>query len=257
MYSSGPEKTLERNSFGSSLKPCDFPFLKDTSKWNFRTNRVWIAGCFIKHCGDYSALTTWSRVARVFWAPIRDAANEIGGRPLRILDIATGPGDLPIKLWRWGRRAGLDLCFEGCDVNPHTVAFAQGKAKSEQADVRFFSLNVLEQSIPAEYDVVMCSLFLHHLTEPQAIDLMRRMAEAARQMVLVNDLIRGLAGWILAYLGTRLLITSPVNRVDGPRSVAAAFSVDEVRSLARQAGLQTAVIEKCWPCRFLLTWRRH
>jgi hypothetical protein len=42
--------------------------------------------------------------------------------------------------------------------------------------------------------------------------------------------------------------------VDGPRSVAGAFTLDELQELARQSGLVGANISPRWPQRMLLTW---
>ncbi len=104
--------------------------------------------------------------------------------------------------------------------------------------------------------MVMCSLFLHHLDEEQARGLLQRMRQAARYLVLVNDLRRSLFGYALAYLGTRILSASHIVHVDGPLSVQAAFTIPEVRQLAKSAGMTEATVSRRWPCRFLLTWRR-
>jgi hypothetical protein len=52
------------------------------------------------------------------------------------------------------------------------------------------------------------------------------------------------------------LTTSPVARVDGPRSVEAAFTLEEVHALAAAADMGNAAISRRWPCRYLLAWRR-
>jgi hypothetical protein len=81
------------------------------------------------------------------------------------------------------------------------------------------------------------------------------MAQSAGRLVLVNDLRRSVVGLLLAHVGARILSTSEVVHTDGPRSVRAAFTREEVEALAGKAGLQGAKIERRWPCRFLLTWR--
>jgi hypothetical protein len=81
------------------------------------------------------------------------------------------------------------------------------------------------------------------------------MAETAGRLVLVNDLNRSLTGLVLAHVATRLLTLSSVVHADGPRSVRAAFTPNEVRALAERAGLSGAVVARRWPCRWLLTWR--
>ena len=201
-------------------------------------------------------INRWSGSGGILWGAIRPLARETGAHPLRVLDVATGAGDVAVGLWHRARRAGLALHVEGCDLSPRALEYARGRAEQQGADVEFFPLDALNGEIPARYDVIVCSLFLHHLDEDQAVSLLRRMARAANRMVLVNDLARSPAGLVLAYLGTRLLSMSPVVQVDGPVSVRAAFSLEEVGALAEQAGLAGATVERRWPCRFLLTWRR-
>jgi hypothetical protein len=73
---------------------------------------------------------------------------------------------------------------------------------------------------------------------------------------LINDLERRPLGLWLARYGGRLLSSSPVVHVDGPRSVEGAFTLAEARGLAEQAGLHGATIVRRWPFRYLLAWRR-
>jgi SAM-dependent methyltransferase len=201
-------------------------------------------------------INSWSGSARLLWSPLRALARQFAPRPLRVLDLATGGGDVPIRLWWKAHRAGLSVHFDGCDVNPRAVAFARAQAQQKQADLTFFELDAIRDALPPGYDVMMTSLFLHHLSEEQAVDLLRRMAAAAERMVLVNDLIRSLAGYTLAFLGTRLLSASSVVHIDGRRSVQAAFTTAEASALATEAGLSGVTVKRRWPCRFLLTWSR-
>jgi len=201
-------------------------------------------------------INRWSGSSRILWAPLRALAQAQSTRPLRLLDVASGGGDVPLSLWRKARQAGLPLLIEGGDLSPRAIAHARQKAERLGAEVRFFQLDALNSDLPAGYDVITCSLFLHHLDEDQARELLRRLEAAAGRLVLINDLRRSLGGFLLAYLGTRMLSTSHVVHFDGPISVAAAFTLEEVRQLATQAGLAGAVVQKRWPCRFLLSWRR-
>ena len=47
----------------------------------------------------------FSRSSAILWRPIRELARTMPGRQLRLLDLATGAGDIPIALWRRARRA--------------------------------------------------------------------------------------------------------------------------------------------------------
>jgi hypothetical protein len=198
----------------------------------------------------------FSRSGRAPWPAIERLAREHPGSPLRVLDVASGGGDVPSTLVRMAARAGLDIRVEGCDVSPGAVAFANERAGRRGLDVRFFEWDALNRALPGGYDVITATLFLHHLDEPAAVDLLRRMGEAAGRAVLVDDLVRGGGGFALAWAGCRLLSRSLVVRHDGPVSVAAAFTPAEVLDLARRAGLDGATITRHWPQRFLLEWRR-
>jgi len=201
-------------------------------------------------------INLWSGSAGILWRELATLVRETSTRSLRILDVATGGGDVPIRLWRRARRAGLDFTIEGCDVSTCAIEHADTRARESTAAVRFFPLDVLGEDIPGEYDVVTSSLFLHHLEDNQAIELLRRMGKAARHLVLVNDLVRSGGGYWLAYVGTRLLSASWVAHTAGPRSVEGAYTPSEALALAERAGLRGTTVARRWPFRFLLKWRR-
>ena len=129
-------------------------------------------------------------------------------------------------------------------------------ARSRVQQVRFVQLDVVRDPWPTGFDVVHCSLFLHHLADDDAVATLRRMKEAAGKLVVVSDLRRTDLGYLFTWIGCRLLSRSRVFHVDGTRSVEAAFTTGEARALAEQAGLHGAEIRECWPQRFLLTWTR-
>jgi SAM-dependent methyltransferase len=195
--------------------------------------------------------------ASILWPAIADWLKDHPGRPIRVLDLAAGGGDVPIDLARRARLAGLDVQIEGCDISPVAVAFAAQAARDADVLVRFYQLDALNERLPKDYNILMCSLFLHHLAEDAAAALLRKMAGAAGSMILVNDLIRSPAGFWLAQVGCRLLSRSPIVRHDGPASVQSAFSLAEARELAARAGLEGARLERRWPWRFLLSWSRE
>lgn len=199
-----------------------------------------------------------SRSACIVWPLLRKlAASSPAGQPLRILDIATGGGDVAWEIARRASRKNLPIQVEGCDKSPFAVEYAtKANAIAEKLPVRFFQWDALAADLPRGYDVLMCSLFLHHLSDEEAKSLLSRMAEAAGRLVLINDLRRTRLGYALAYLGTRLLSRSHVVHHDGPLSVRAAFTSEEVMKLALEAGLKGATITHHWPQRYLLSWRK-
>ncbi len=214
----------------------------------------------VAHCralAGLSRLNDWSGSVRIIWRAIRSLERDGNPAGLRILDLATGAGDNPIGLWHRARRSGMTAEIDACDISPVALEYARKRSGEQGANIRFFECDALTLDCVMEYDVVISSLFLHHLTEDQATKLLRVMSAAARRMVLVNDLVRSSTGYALARAATRVLTRSHVVHVDGPRSVESAFTSREALRLAKRAGLNGAGVVPKWPCRFLLTWVRQ
>jgi hypothetical protein len=85
---------------------------------------------------------------------------------------------------------------------------------------------------------------------------LRHMAAAARVAVGVTDLDRTHRGLLLAWLGSRVLSRSRVVHFDAIASVRAAWTPGEIQQIAEEAGLHTPRIERCWPARWTLWWKR-
>jgi 2-polyprenyl-3-methyl-5-hydroxy-6-metoxy-1,4-benzoquinol methylase len=199
-----------------------------------------------------------SRTTSAVWPAIQRAARTKGPGPLRVLDLACGGGHVAVNLAGRLARAGIAADILGCDMSPVALDYARTLAERARVkQVRFVQLDVVRDPWPPGVDVVHCSLFLHHLADDDAVATLRRMKEAARQLVVVSDLRRTDLGYLFAWVGCRMLSRSRVFHVDGARSVMAAFTASEARLLAEQAGLRDADIRECWPQRFLLTWRRQ
>lgn len=201
------------------------------------------------------ALTGLARInavsgsAGVLWSPLRRLARRLN-RPLRVLDIATGSGDVPLALHKRAEREKLSVAFAGCDLSPLAIEVA----KSAAPPVEFFTLDVLNAPLPSGFDVLTCSLFLHHLDEPDVVSLLGKMREANPRLILVNDLERSRFNYAAVWVASRLFSRSRVVHADGPLSIRGAFTVNEMRTLAELAGLNGVSVRARFPCRMLLEW---
>jgi 2-polyprenyl-3-methyl-5-hydroxy-6-metoxy-1,4-benzoquinol methylase len=199
----------------------------------------------------------FSRTSAVIWKPIRKLARASDlARPLRILDVASGGGDVALGLARRAAREGINVHVDGCDINSVAIEHARAAATAAGLPVGFFEHNALESALPDGYDVVTCSLFLHHLADLEAEQMLRSMGQAATRMVVASDLRRSRLAYLLAVVACQALTRSPIVHVDGPLSVAAAFTIAEVRDIALRAGLAGVTIARYFPQRFLLVWRK-
>jgi len=197
-----------------------------------------------------------SLIHRTFWPAIRQLNQQHPARELRVLDVACGGGDVAVRLFQTAQKAKVRLTVEGCDVSPTAVAFAKERAGKSQVPCRFFQFDVLSDEWPTDYDVIVNSLFLHHLTTEAAIGLLGHMAASTRSLVLLNDLVRSREGYLLARFGSHLLSRSPIVHSDGPISVEGAFTTCELQEMACAAGLHGAMVSRCFPARMLLQWNK-
>lgn len=213
----------------------------------------------VEHRGALAALrrVNWlSRSVPELWKELRKLARGYDqGQPLRVLDIACGGGDVAIRLAIRARRHGLPITIHGCDISETALAVAAEYARrADLAAMEFFRLDVLNEPIPKGFDVIMCSLFLHHLSDADGARVVRAMSLAAHKAILIDDLLRTSLGYALCWVGCRILTQSRIVRIDGPLSVRAAYSRQEVERLIDRCGLAGATIKRHWPERFLLAW---
>lgn len=166
----------------------------------------------------------------------------IGGRRgrIRLLDVATGNGDIPLALVGWGKRRGLQVEVTAVDCNPQMVELARRRTagapiRVEQADGR---------RLPYEanaFDVAVCNLALHHLDDAGAADLLREMDRVTASGWVVSDLERHPAAYWGARLLARVAWRSPLTRHDGPLSVLRSFTLAEARRLVDGAAVSARV----------------
>lgn len=215
------------------------------------------------HVAALGALATINLVSRTAAHLARGvtALRSTAGGPLAVVDVACGGGDVTVAVERRlsrnvaGGISGRCPAVVGIDISPRAIVRAEKLADDRASSARFQAYDVLRDGCPS-CDVAVSSLFLHHLDDTAAVVLLRHMAAAARLGVVISDLIRSRMGLALAVIGTTVLSSSRVARVDGPLSVRAARTIPEYTQLLAVAGMTNATIRRTWPERALIVWRR-
>jgi 2-polyprenyl-3-methyl-5-hydroxy-6-metoxy-1,4-benzoquinol methylase len=202
-------------------------------------------------------INSFSHTAEQMLAPIVGMARAEKLTRLSLLDIACGGGDVPIKLCLAARRMGLEIDLTLLDRSPTAVGRAVEAGKRAGISCCGMEGDALAGLPDGRVDVVTNSLFLHHVPEDgQVVALLEGMGKLAGRMVVISDLCRSRVGYLAAVVGCRLLSRSRIVHHDGPVSVRAAWTVDELSEFADRAGLRGARITATWPRRMLLVWRR-
>jgi len=159
------------------------------------------------------------------------------GDHVRIVDLATGSGDIPRLIIDYAQKIGAKVGVDALDRQSATLEIAR-KLSGNYPEISYIDANILEWQPADPYDIVLCSLALHHFSDEDAVRLLRHCRELSQKFVLVSDLRRGLLATIGVYLLTALIFREPMTRYDGRLSAARAFSFAEVDDLAGRAGWQ-------------------
>jgi ubiquinone/menaquinone biosynthesis C-methylase UbiE len=164
------------------------------------------------------------------------------GRPVEILDLATGCGDIPLSLAAWADRQYRPLHLTVTDRSPEILA----EARRTLAGVPGVTFTVCDaRAVPMpdrSFDVVLCSLSLHHFAPGEAVQVLREMDRLARTGFILNDIRRCLAGFVAAWGASRVATRNRLTRHDMPLSVLRAYTPNELRALLRQAGIHDALV---------------
>lgn len=181
---------------------------------------------------------TLARRPTVNW--LRRVARGLpAGAELSVLDVGFGEGDMLRRIQRWATRRGLRPRLVGVDLNPSSAAAARAMTPPGMA-IAYETGDLFDIDPGRRFDVILSSLFAHHLSDAEVVRFLRWMEASAARGWFVNDLHRH----ALAYHGFRALSRLAgwhrFVQHDGPISVARAFRRRDWARLLDEAGLRGA-----------------
>jgi SAM-dependent methyltransferase len=157
-----------------------------------------------------------------------------------MLDVGAASGDMGAQVRKLYPRA----IVASLDYRPNHLDAAGSPKLAADA----FQLPFAQRS----FDVVFCSLFLHHFSDDDVVRLLAGFRTVARRAVLAIDLERGPLAYHFVPATQWLFGWDSITMHDAPASVQAAFTRDELLALARRAGLERAEVSRRWPWARLL-----
>jgi SAM-dependent methyltransferase len=175
----------------------------------------------------------------------RVAAKRKDPQPLRIVDVGSGGGDLLRKIEIWARDRKLAVHLVGIDLNPYAARAAR-EFSTAHSNIDWVTGDAFSYSHPI--DIVVSSLFTHHLSEPEIVRFLAWSESVSRLGWFINDLAREPSPFHLFGLFARLMCWHRFVQHDGPVSFRRSFREPDWLRMAAAAGV-TVQLRRSFPAR--------
>ncbi|HEY4651973.1 MAG TPA: methyltransferase domain-containing protein [Pontibacter sp.] len=201
---------------------------------------------------ELEVINNWLGGHKVVLSALEKLTANYSGQTITIADIGYGGGDTLKTIANWAKRKTIAVQLTGIDANGFMVQYARQHCRN-YSNIMIAQHNVFSSEFASQpYDVIVCSLFCHHFTDAQLVQLFRQLHRQARVAVIINDLHRHwFAYYSIKYI-TRLFSGSRLVQHDAPLSVWRAFKRSELQALLRQAGISNYNLRWMWAFRWQL-----
>jgi len=175
--------------------------------------------------------------------------NQSKNKTITIVDLGCGNGDILRDIAKFGRKNNYSFKLIGIDANLAAIEYAKELSK-EYSELSFKTIDILSEDFKKEsYDIVLCTLFLHHFKNEELISFLKTTIEKATIGVVVNDLHRHkLAYYLFKLIG--FFIKNKMVRQDGLISVLRAFKRKDLENISTQIKVHFSIQWK-WAFRYL------
>ena len=191
---------------------------------------------------DLARVNRWFLGYRPVLRWLEGLNGEARREPLRILDVGCGYGDSLRRIELWARKRRVAVELTGIDLNPDTVAIAS-EASGPGSAIEWISADVFAYEMHRPAQLVVSSLFTHHLSDDDVVRFVEWMENHAELGWFINDLSRAPVPYHLFRWFAKAARLHPIVQHDGPVSFRRAFVIEDWRRLCAAAGLRRDEIQ--------------
>lgn len=176
--------------------------------------------------------------------------NKPKKQTFTIIDLGCGNGDILRMLAHFGRQQGYTFKLIGIDANIHTLNYAKTLSNN------YPEISYLQQDILADvflnlsYDIALSTLFLHHFSDTEIIELLSKIQQKAKIGIVINDLHRHKLAYYLFKL-VCLTINNPMVKNDGLISILKGFKKQELENFSKKIAGKSSI---AWKWAFRYQW---
>jgi len=167
-----------------------------------------------------------------------------------IADIGCGNGDMLRALALYARKHQYRFKLLGIDANSFTVSHAR-ELSVDYPEISYDCMDVQESAFSnVHYDILLCTLTLHHFKTAEILQLMTRFLNNAAVGIVINDLQRSALAYRLFQLICVVFRMGSVSREDGLTSILRGFKKDEITSLSKKLNIVHYTLRWKWAFRY-------
>tara|TARA_A100000164_G_scaffold356425_1_gene366011 strand:- start:220 stop:894 length:675 start_codon:yes stop_codon:yes gene_type:complete len=175
--------------------------------------------------------------------------NQPKDKMIRIIDLGCGNGDILRDIAMLGRKNNYSFKLIGIDANASAIEYARELSET-YPEINFKKINIFSDDFKKQsYDIVLCTLFLHHFSNDELIQILRSTIKSASIGIVVNDLHRNkLAYYLFKFIG--YFTKNKVVIEDGLISILRAFKRKDLVKISNQINGKFSIQWK-WAFRYL------
>lgn len=169
---------------------------------------------------------------------------------ITIVDVGCGNGDMLRALADFGTKNNYNFKLIGIDANAFTIDYAI-KLSKEYPNISYKCEDIFSEPFSQlNYDIVLCTLTLHHFKNEQIDYLLQLFHKQAQIGIVINDLHRN----IIAYRAFQLICfffrLNRMSREDGLISILRGFKKQELIDFSERNQFKNYTIHWKWAFRY-------
>ena len=177
-------------------------------------------------------------------------ANIPNQTKITIVDVGCGNGDMLRTLSDYSLKNNLNFKLIGIDANAFTINHAQ-ELSSNYPNISFRCEDVFEKNFEElKYDIVLCTLTLHHFKDDEIIQLMTIFNANSKVGIVINDLHRSAVSYRLFQALCFVFRLNHMSREDGLISILRGFKKEELVNFSKKLKFTNFKIQWKWAFRY-------
>lgn len=173
-------------------------------------------------------------------------------KSISVCEIGCGGGDNLNAIYKYCIKNNIAATFTGIDINKECIAFAKEKTKIK--NVQF----IVDDYKNVKFEnkktaIIFSSLFCHHFTNEEIVEMMIWMKNNSTIGFFINDLHRHPVAYHFIKTTTAFFSKSYMVKNDAPVSVLRGFKKNDWKDIFNKAGITNFSIKWKWAFRYLIT----